>query len=369
MLCKGQKVTNLATFGHVANYLQLNKVISSLRDKGLTVIEYSDFDPTLLHLNIRVSQPLHVIVFDDKSTNGTVVHINIFYERIASKYWWKGPLYLTDFEKRILHRRGIRRPDLDEDAAIYNKVEIKLTIIDGLLLGLPTDMTPFLLSPALTRFIECNRTRAKQFYNEFGRDENDSAIAFRSKATNLLRKVKNILDYLEIPFWLSSGSCLGYYRECDWISYTQDVDIGIAIKHYKPSLIDHFSMNNLPLIHVFGKPEDSYELSFRDHDLKLDIFFFYEDENSIWNGGTQARTGFKFKYVFRKFDLCWTEFVDLSVRVPCQTKAYIEDNYGSKWYTPIKQWNWKESPANVKPNGQWPVEEWAKVIQLYPTFD
>ena len=43
--------------------------------------------------------------------------------------------------------------------------------------------------------------------------------------------------------------------------------------------------------------EDSFELSFRtaDHDVKLDIFFFYEEEDYMWNGGTQARTGRKFK--------------------------------------------------------------------------
>ena len=39
--------------------------------------------------------------------------------------------------------------------------------------------------------------------------------------------------------------------------------------------------------------EDSFELSFRDNDVKLDIFFFYDDDDYVWNGGTQARTGKK----------------------------------------------------------------------------
>jgi hypothetical protein len=30
-------------------------------------------------------------------------------------------------------------------------------------------------------------------------------------------------------------------------------------------------------------------------DVKLDIFFFYEEEDHMWNGGTQASTGQKFK--------------------------------------------------------------------------
>jgi len=42
--------------------------------------------------------------------------------------------------------------------------------------------------------------------------------------------------------------------------------------------------------------EDSFELSFSgQEDIKLDIFFFYEEADYMWNGGTQARTGRKFK--------------------------------------------------------------------------
>lgn len=43
------------------------------------------------------------------------------------------------------------------------------------------------------------------------------------------------------------------------------------------------------------KVDDSFELSFLGHDIKLDVFFFYEEADYMWNGGTQARTGKKFK--------------------------------------------------------------------------
>lgn len=45
--------------------------------------------------------------------------------------------------------------------------------------------------------------------------------------------------------------------------------------------------------------EDSLELSFLgSDDVKLDIFFFYEEADYMWNGGTQAKSGKKFKYDF-----------------------------------------------------------------------
>ena len=43
--------------------------------------------------------------------------------------------------------------------------------------------------------------------------------------------------------------------------------------------------------------EDSLELSFVSEDVKLDIFFFYEDGDIVWNGGTQAKSGRKFKWI------------------------------------------------------------------------
>lgn len=114
--------------------------------------------------------------------------------------------------------------------------------------------------------------------------------------------------------------------------------------------------------------EDSLELSFQgDDDVKLDIFFFYEEDDYIWNGGTQAKSGKKFKYLFPKFTLCWTEFVELKVHVPCETLQYVEANYGPDWKVPVKTWDWKNSPSNVQYNGVWPVDEWDEVIQIYWT--
>lgn len=44
------------------------------------------------------------------------------------------------------------------------------------------------------------------------------------------------------------------------------------------------------------------ELSFQGQgDVKLDIFFFYEETDHMWNGGTQAKTGKKFKYESDKY--------------------------------------------------------------------
>ncbi|XP_078138494.1 ribitol-5-phosphate transferase FKTN-like [Centroberyx gerrardi] len=88
-------------------------------------------------------------------------------------------------------------------------------------------------------------------------------------------------------------------------------------------------------------------------------------ETSCGTEERRAKSGKKFKYVFPHFSLCWTELLELKVRVPCEALDYVMANYGSNWNVPLKNWDWKSSPSNVQENGVWPVREWAELIQVY----
>ncbi|XP_038548046.1 fukutin-like [Micropterus salmoides] len=196
-------------------------------------------------------------------------------------------------------------------------------------------------------------------------DSSPEAVEFRRKVKSLLHLAARTLAHLDIPFWLSSGTCLGWFRQCSIISYSRDVDIGIFIVDFRSDIVAAFRDAGLSLKHKFGKVEDSLELSFLSDDVKLDVFFFYEDGDVVWNGGTQAKSGRKFKYVFPRFSLCWAELLELKVRVPCETLDYVKANYGASWSVPVRSWDWKTSPSNVQENGVWPLAEWVELIQVY----
>lgn len=74
-----------------------------------------------------------------------------------------------------------------------------------------------------------------------------------------------------------------------------DVDLGIFIDDFSPDLVAKFESTGMKLVHQFGKVEDSLELSFKENGIKVDLFFFYTEGASMWNGGTQAKSGKKFK--------------------------------------------------------------------------
>jgi len=45
----------------------------------------------------------------------------------------------------------------------------------------------------------------------------------------------------------------GWFRQCGIISYSQDVDLGIFIKHYKPEIVPTLERGGFFLKNVFGK--------------------------------------------------------------------------------------------------------------------
>lgn len=95
---------------------------------------------------------------------------------------------------------------------------------------------------------------------------------------------------------LSHAFLSGYFRHCAVIPHSKDVDIGIFAKDFSEDVISGLEKQRIRLHLWFGELNDSMELSFVDTgNLKLDIFFFYHEGDKIWNGGTQLRTGRKFK--------------------------------------------------------------------------
>ncbi|ELW64570.1 FSD1-like protein, partial [Tupaia chinensis] len=254
------------------------------------------------------------------------IHVVVFHER-SGNYLWHGHLRL----KGHIDRKFVpfRKLQFGHYPGAFDRPELQQVTVDGVEVLIPKDLTHFLEEIPHSRFIECRYKEARAFFQQYLDDNTVEAMAFRKNAKELLQLAAKTLKKLGVRFWLSSGTCLGWYRQCNIIPYSKDVDLGVFIQDYKSDIILAFQDAGLPLKHKFGKVEDSLELSFQGKDdVKLDIFFFYEETDHMWNGGTQAKTGKKFKYLFPKFTLCWTEFVDMKVHVPCETTEYIEANYG-----------------------------------------
>ncbi|XP_054278016.1 ribitol-5-phosphate transferase FKTN-like [Macrosteles quadrilineatus] len=342
------------------------------RKQFLTKIVDEDFN-LITFYNIHPDQSVpeldhvEIAVF---LTRKSTVQVVLLHPR-EDNTWWFGDLHsdLSGESKLAslnLTYRNINLMAVEGSTERFETVPSQLKDDSSLLL--PKDIKSFLSDLSCSKFIECNTTRATLFRSKFKPDQSPEARRFRHKVWKMLSRVKTVMDSLKIPFWLSSGTALGYFRECDIIAHSKDVDIGTWATSYSPQIVMEMQRRGFRLKISLGFPNDSLELSFVDESgIKLDIFFFYQDEEHYWNGGTQVKSGKKFKYDFPKFSLCWTLFKDLRVRIPCETEEYIKANYGPDWFVPVTSWDWKTSPFNVKPNGMWRTDQLTEAIKLYPT--
>ncbi|XP_071508956.1 ribitol-5-phosphate transferase FKTN-like [Diadema antillarum] len=363
---------NTTTFGIISSHWITKSFLNALHQEGFRSVSLQGPDPRLASLDDPsppAIQQHHFFVL-----HGHMVHLVCFYVR-AGSYLWHGSIsppveanhgdgnkgdfrILRDYKFRDLPFGG-------KHSGSYRLMEFADIRIDEVSLTVPKYPMQF-LQQLPSPHLECNIQQAREFLSEYGMDDTAEAADFRARARDILERGARALDKLGVPFWISSGTCLGWFRECNIIAHSMDVDFGMRIRDYNNHVVPAMESQGLQLLHLFGKEGDSFELSFARDSIKLDIFFFYEEEDYIWNGGTDDKTGDKFKYIFPKFDLCWTELVGLRVRVPCPTLPYIEANYGREWNRKVTKWNWKESPPNVRPNGRWPAAEWPKVMQTFP---
>lgn len=338
------------------------RVLRDLEEKGTSFTSVTGQDPRLIKLNGTTKK---LITFHYSfSRHDTFIHVVVFYDRGVLGLWhgsiiWKDAMMSGSVDKNSVSYHF-------QNESVLNSFSLDVSTIDDRTIRLPSDIGEFLENLENSRYLPCDMKRAREFYSKYGDDGTEKAGMFRKRGKEVLQIAKIILDNLEVRFWLSSGTCLGWFRQCSVISHGKDMDIGMWIKDYNKQLIDEFQNNGLYLEHLFGRVEDSFQMSFKTiDDIKLDIFFFYEEGTYMWNGGTQAKTGKKFKYIFPNFSLCWTEFLGMKVRIPCETISYIEANYGKSWAEPIKRWDWKKSPSNVFENGEWDEKDWPEVIQFF----
>ncbi|PIK59559.1 putative fukutin-like [Apostichopus japonicus] len=354
----------------LASCLISRNFLEGAKEAGFSHFEVIGRDPRVLPMRISKRHDIpyhHFFVYKDY-----LIQLVIFYLRNDS-YFWHGKIdwsqvsqtgsWMTkqwSHDQKLYGNRG---------EGAYDKMEFAEVKVDNVYFMVPKYPKKFLNQIQHSTFLECNYERAAKFVTRHYDDGDVVGERFRSNAKDILIAGAAVLDELGIPFWLSSGTCLSWFRECRIIGHSLDVDFGMKIEDYSVRLIPAMEMAGLMLVHQFGKRSDSYELSFVKDQLKLDIFFFYEEGNTLWNGGSDTSTGEKYKYIFPWFDLCWTEFIGIKVRVPCQTLSYVEANYGKSWNTKVTSWNWKSSPPNVIPNGQWPKEEWPEVMQVFEIIE
>ncbi len=182
---------------------------------------------------------------------------------------------------------------------------------------------------------------------------------------DILMRTSKVFKKIGIPFFLSSGTCLGYLREGKFLNHDYDIDVGVMAKDCDKKCVKKIikEMKKQRFVHYrsMGTYDTGLELSFwlpktpMGRRAKIDIFVHYttkdKGKNKIyWTSYTPKRMGKKqIKYQVDIFNLKKVKFMGCDVYVPNPTEQYIENHYGKDWKIPKygRKYRYYSSPVSI----------------------
>jgi len=131
-------------------------------------------------------------------------------------------------------------------------------------------------------------------------------------ADSILQTVDQVCTELSVPYFISGGTLLGFYRDGGYIPWHHDIDISMVSNNYY-QLLEAF--------YHYGLISDSYGefegCHFWKGDMLLDIIWvepqgFYESYDEIEHNG-------------------------IAYPAPYPIEEYLEWKYGPTWRTPMRE--------------------------------
>ena len=295
-----------------------------------TLLEQEEFGP---FLTFRKKDIEKTSKFDPELKNAE--HIDIVYklDEVTKHYFINEPLYYR--------RTGSGSLTLNNDS--NTAANIKTARQKAFKRrGMPNIDNP------IVRLLNMDYYPIKKLKYKKGKKVIDPVVGIEN-----LVDAKRVLDKFGMRNWLTDGTLLGYFRDNRFIPHDDDLDIGCFISEYDSRIISEFLRDGWDVDRIFGRQEMGFEISFRRNNLKLDIFFFYEDNGKFWHGAwKKTNRGWNLiKYYYDPFDLKEIEYMGKNLNIPADTKKYVMTKYGETWNKVVKEWDWAYGPPNsVKTN-------------------
>lgn len=179
---------------------------------------------------------------------------------------------------------------------------------------------------------------------------NSKSIIKKKEALDNLIELDKLFRELNVEYWLTCGTLLGFYRDNDFISHDKDTDICVNSEHFNGYVLKRILSKGFKILKCFGELEDGFEISFFRNGVKIDIFLFYKNEDKWYNSVYADFTSvdcLKFDYVYEPFEISENIFLGYSFKTPKNIEHFLKQQYGDNFKTPIKNWSYFESPKNL----------------------
>lgn len=170
-------------------------------------------------------------------------------------------------------------------------------------------------------------------------------------ANELLREAKQIMDRLEVVFFLRQGTCLGAVRDNELIPWDDDLDLGSVIE------LNGLSEGSIERV-VAAFRDNGYFVKVEGNDHSINAAMTKSSMRMDWAcyriiaGNIFHYPGIRFP--IRLFtELKEIEFIGEKFLVPNPPEEYLRIKYGPSWMTP-KQLEWVEDVVQMIPEASIP---------------
>nr|WP_308757867.1 LicD family protein [uncultured Bacteroides sp.] len=201
---------------------------------------------------------------------------------------------------------------------------------------------------------------------------------FRRSNKELLFLIDSVLTCNGYVYWLNFGTLLGAYRDHDFISYDNDLDIGMWYEKDYYKIINLFEKNGIKLVQLvnFSDP-NCCEPRFVYKGVYVDInFYIHEDGNivtydynfikgityNVQSGKTEFPVLVE-KVINPYFAIGKIKFLNFDFPVPVDTCEYLKANYGESFMTPIVNFDYHDYATNIK---CFDLKEKQAVLKFFP---
>jgi len=150
----------------------------------------------------------------------------------------------------------------------------------------------------------------------------------------ILKRCNSLLEFLEIPYWISAGTALGLYRDGDFIPHDTDIDVEVLGKDIKSydKLIDAFKEEGFRLFRkmICLNNNKCMQLAFYNETWEViyDIYIYYDE------GGDNYINHNEFGVLKIPKRMVDTKEIIGDYIFPSDIEEYLKFRYGKDWRTP-----------------------------------
>ncbi|CAD5232868.1 unnamed protein product [Bursaphelenchus xylophilus] len=240
------------------------------------------------------------------------------------------------------------------------------------------DVTPYITVPTDSNtFVTVRKPPSLEWFNfhwprsEFmdclnvTMDRNVSARLIPLEKIGLFDDIRQRGEKFDVTVFLIGGTLLGWFRECDIIPHTHDIDFAIRFNEYKSEFFKYMDGIYRRRFRA-GRIESGLEISYHIWgNVRADFFMMYrQNKTTEYIAGMLPWKRQAVRYFSPKVTkLCSGDLHGQLVYVPCNTIEILESTYGPDWMhdVPTNSYNYASSTFNTELGEVFSEAEWLAV--------